>query len=163
LLGTAYGVLGHREDAREAVQEAFLKCWRRRHDAPSLRTPRAWVFSVVLNAARDLRRRRKVRRTGTLPPEDVMPPSSTVADPAATAERREAVSRAREAIGHLPDAEKEVFLLRQNGELTFTQIGESLGIPVGTAKTRMRAALRRLREALDAGPSTRPAAGGTER
>ena len=48
----------------------------------------------------------------------------------------------------LEDDVKEVFLLRVSGELTFEAIAEALGIPVGTAKTRMRTALRRLRSHL---------------
>ncbi|MEX1224345.1 MAG: sigma factor-like helix-turn-helix DNA-binding protein [Pirellulales bacterium] len=44
--------------------------------------------------------------------------------------------------------EKEVFLMRQNGELTYDEIAAAVGIPTGTAKTRMRLALTKLREAL---------------
>ena len=63
LAGTAWLILGHREDAREAVQEAFLKCWRNRGRAAEVRDPDAWVFSVLLNTARDFRRRRRVMRS----------------------------------------------------------------------------------------------------
>ena len=45
--------------------------------------------------------------------------------------------------------EQEVFLLRQNGELTYEQIAEMLTVPVGTVKTRMRMALGKLREVLE--------------
>jgi RNA polymerase sigma factor (sigma-70 family) len=44
--------------------------------------------------------------------------------------------------------EQEVFLLRQNGELTYDQIAETLGVPTGTVKTRMRLALAQLRAVL---------------
>jgi RNA polymerase sigma-70 factor (ECF subfamily) len=44
--------------------------------------------------------------------------------------------------------EQEVFLLRQNGELTYEEIAETLDVPTGTVKTRMRLALSRLREVL---------------
>jgi RNA polymerase sigma-70 factor (ECF subfamily) len=149
LLGTAFHVLGHREDAREAVQEGFLRCWRRRPEVAAHRNPEAYAFTVVLNAARDLRRRRRVRRTEALPTGEAEP-MGVATDPSTAAERREAVARARVAIAALPEEEREVFLLRQNGELTFEAVAESLRIPVGTAKTRMRNALKRLRLALDA-------------
>ena len=58
-------------------------------------------------------------------------------------------SRLRDAIWDLKTELKEVFLLRQNGEMTYDQIGEALSMPVGTVKTRMRSALKQLREAME--------------
>ena len=158
LLGTAWCVVGDRDDALEAVQEAFLRCWRTRDRG--VRDLDAWIFAVVLNAARDLRRRRKVRRTESLPAEDRMQPATTSWDPTRRAAAREDLVRVRAAIGDLPETERDVFLLRQNGELPYERIAESLGIPVNTAKTRMRRALLRLRAAIDpASPSPNPTAG----
>ncbi len=148
LAGTAFHVLGDRQEAREAVQEAFLRCWRSRAGTNGVRDLDAWVFSSVLNAARDLRRRSAVRRAEPLPTEEAMQPTSLEPGPAALAERREALARVRFAIGALPETEREVFLLRENGDLTFEAIASLLRVPVGTAKTRMRAALRRIRDAL---------------
>jgi RNA polymerase sigma-70 factor (ECF subfamily) len=149
LTGTAYFVLGHREDAREAVQEAFVRCWRARASIAGVADLDAWVFSVVLNVSKDLRRRRRVRAGEPLPTEDAMPLAARDGNPGAAVERADAIARVREVLPTLPEAEREVFLLRQNGELTFEAIAAAVGCPVGTAKTRMRAALRRLREALD--------------
>ena len=56
--------------------------------------------------------------------------------------------RLRKAIMGLREEEKEVFLLRQNGGLTYEQVAESMGIPLGTVKTRMRMALSKLRSVL---------------
>ena len=155
LMGTAYLVLGHREDAREAVQEAFLKCWRRRETLVGFASLDAWIFSVVLNAARDLRRRRRVRRSERLPGEGFMPSRGRDADPPAAAQRREEVERLRAAVQELPERQLEVFLLRQNGDLTYTAIADVVGAPVGTVKTRMRSALARLREVLVQAPPGR--------
>jgi RNA polymerase sigma-70 factor (ECF subfamily) len=63
-------------------------------------------------------------------------------------EHDERVTRLREALKQLRPEEQEVFLLRQNGELTYDQIAEMLDVPTGTVKTRMRLALARLREVL---------------
>ena len=68
--------------------------------------------------------------------------------PEAALLREEEVGRVRTAILTLDPGEQEVFLLRQNGGLTYDEIAESVGAPVGTVKTRMRSALRRLREAV---------------
>ena len=150
LLGTAYLVVGHREDAREIVQDAFVKCWRNRRRAAEVKDLEAWIFSVLLNTARDARRRKKVRKAESLPTEDAMPtPGVTGTDPGRRAAARESLQRVRAAIHQLPDVEREVFLLRQNGDLTYEGIAEVLGCPVGTAKTRMRKALLRLREAIE--------------
>lgn len=151
LLGTAFHVLGDREDAREVVQDAFLKCWRKRSKLDQVGNLDGWIFSVLMNAARDRRRRRRLRRTDTLPTEERMHPDAHEPTPDRVAAGREAVERLRTAIQSLPDTEREVFLLRQNGDLTFRAMAESLGIPEGTAKTRMRAALKRLRAAIDPG------------
>jgi len=65
------------------------------------------------------------------------------------ASRREEASRLQRALLELRPQEQEVFLLRQNGQLTYEQIADSINLPVGTVKTRMRLALRKLREALE--------------
>ena len=70
------------------------------------------------------------------------------AAPSQTLERKESIDRLRAAILELREEEKEVFLLRQNGELTSEEIAETLDVPTGTVKTRMRLALSRLREVL---------------
>ncbi len=79
---------------------------------------------------------------------DEMSMKTTDPGPAAAVEADEALTAARAAIYGLEEDQKEVFLLRVSGELSFEAIAESLGIPVGTAKTRMRHALARLRHHL---------------
>ena len=73
------------------------------------------------------------------------------------------LSRVRTAIHSLPEREREVFLLRQNGQLTFQAIAEALDAPLGTVKTRMRSALRRLRRAMDDAPRAMAAVRGGRR
>ena len=68
--------------------------------------------------------------------------------PAQSLENREALENLRRAILMLRPDEKEVFLLRQNGDLTYEQIAEIRGSPVGTVKTQMRTALQKLRRHL---------------
>ena len=63
-------------------------------------------------------------------------------------EEKETLERLRRAIMDLRPEEKEVFLLRQNGELTYEQIAEMHQRPVGTVKTQMRSALQKLRKVL---------------
>jgi RNA polymerase sigma-70 factor (ECF subfamily) len=72
-------------------------------------------------------------------------------DPMDRVEHQETLLRLRKAIMNLRQEEKEVFLLRQNGDLTYEQIAEARKTPVGTVKTQMRSALQKLRKLL-AGP-----------
>jgi RNA polymerase sigma-70 factor (ECF subfamily) len=71
------------------------------------------------------------------------------AAPCQTLERKESIERLRAAILELREEEKEVFLLRQNGALTYEQIAEVRGCPVSTVKTQMRTALEKLRRVLN--------------
>lgn len=148
LLGTLYYLTGNREDAQDALQEAFVKCWRRLQQVAKVQNLRAWVFRIALNTGRDLRQTAWRRKRQSLPEEASM--ASSRDDPTARVLREERESRLRDAIWELREEEQEVFLLRQNGELTYEEIGAALAVPVGTVKTRMRAALRRLRHMMEA-------------
>ncbi len=69
--------------------------------------------------------------------------------PGQDVERQEAFERIRQAVLGLREEEKDVFLLRQNGELTYEQIAELRGCPVSTVKTQMRTALEKIRKVLN--------------
>ena len=76
--------------------------------------------------------------------------------PGLALEDQETLARLRAALAELRPEEQEVFLLRQNGELTYEQIAEARSTPVGTIKTQMRAALQKLRRALNPDPPPPP-------
>lgn len=147
LVSTLLYLLGNADDAQDAAQEAFLKCWRARSSVPDVQNLRAWIFRVGLNAAKDFQRSAWNRKSRPLPEDDVMLPTRDDA-PGQAVEDQEAIDRLRQAITHLRQDEKEVFLLRQNGDLTYEQIAEIRNAPVGTVKTQMRTALMKLRKVL---------------
>jgi RNA polymerase sigma-70 factor (ECF subfamily) len=149
LMGTLYFMLGNREDARDALQESYLKCWRKRAELAGVRDLRAWIFNVALDTARDLRRSAWRRRARPLPEDENVLTAAAAAkpEPGALADG-EAVGRVRREIARLPEAEREVFLLRENGGLSYAEIAGACGAPLGTVKTRMRSALARLRRAM---------------
>jgi RNA polymerase sigma-70 factor (ECF subfamily) len=148
LTGRLFGVLHNWEDARDAAQTAFLKCWKVRHELHNVRDLRSWLFRIGLNAARDIRRREDRRRA--LPLEllgDTIPNH----DGASTEDEvvhRERLRRLQSALKELRPIEREVFVLRQDTGLTYEEIAEARGYPVGTVKTLMRMALRKLRKRL---------------
>lgn len=155
LYGTLYYLVGNAEDARDALQEAFVKCWRHRREVPEVHNLKAWIFRIAMNAGRDVRGvawRRRRRPLAEGEPRLVSSHEALEADHV----RREQLALVQQALHALRYEEKEVFLLRQNGQMTYEQIAESMNLPVGTVKTRMRLALEKLRQALDAKPQPAP-------
>jgi RNA polymerase sigma factor (sigma-70 family) len=144
LLGTLYYLIGNMEDAKDALQETFLKCWRKQDQLDSIENLKAWVFRIALNTGRDIRKTAWKRRRQSLAEDAIM--FSTSESPDADLVRNEQIDQLSQAIIRLRPKEQEVFLLRQNGGLTYEQIAEATGLPLGTVKTRMRAAISRLRE-----------------
>ena len=113
LLGTLYYLLGNTEDARDALQETFVKCWRNRSHLGEIENLKAWIFRVALNAGRDMRaaawrRRRRPLEKGneTLVARDVMPEADAL--------RREQLALVRQAVRRL---RREVRTLRMEREV----------------------------------------------
>jgi RNA polymerase sigma-70 factor (ECF subfamily) len=148
LVSTLWYVLGNQEDAQDIAQEAFLRCWRTQECLPEVQNLRAWIFRVGLNAAKDLQRSAWRRRVKPLLGAEVMPMVDAAAPPIRGLEEQESLQQLRQALLQLRPEEKEVFLLRQNGDLTYEQIAEVQKRPVGTVKTQMRSALQKLRKIL---------------
>src|SRR5829696_8172662 len=153
LVSTLLYMLGNADDAQDAAQEAFLKCWRARASVPDVQNLRAWIFRIGLNAAKDYQRSAWKRKSRPLPDDDLMSPTRD-GPPGESLEDRETLARLRDALTRLRPEEREVFVLRQNGELTYEQIAELRGAPVGTVKTQMRAALQKLRKVLNPDPDS---------
>ncbi|MFM1873537.1 MAG: hypothetical protein RL398_2959 [Planctomycetota bacterium] len=153
LAGAVRAVLGPTADATEVLQDAFVKALRawQRGERPTDLV--GWTFVIVWNTAKDARRTRGRRPTHEPLDEDQMPTTTTASPPEALL-RREAVAMAQAAVAELEDREQQVFLLRVSAGLSFEAAAEALQIPVGTAKTRMRAALHKLRRALGGSNST---------
>jgi RNA polymerase sigma-70 factor (ECF subfamily) len=147
LVSTLWFMLGNQEDALDVAQEAFLRCWRTQESLPGVQNLRAWIFRVGLNAAKDLQRSAWRRRVKPLSGNEIKPIVDNNA-PGQEVENQETLARLRQALMQLRPEEKEVFLLRQNGDLTYEQIADLHDRPVGTVKTQMRSALQKLRKVL---------------
>jgi len=147
LLGTLYYCVGNVEDARDALQESFIKCWRHRDKLSEVQNLKAWIFRIAINTGRDIRETAWRRKRKSMPEENAMITTKTLAADSQI-EQTECLSLIRSALRDLRQEEQEVFLLRQNGDMTYEEIADTVGIPVGTVKTRMRLALAKLRTAL---------------
>src|SRR3954470_3466876 len=147
LVSTLLYLLGNREDAQDAAQEAFIKCWRSQETLPDVQNLRAWIFRVGLNTAKDMQRSAWNRKAKPFLADETLIEGRDGA-PADQLEEQEDLARLREALLDLRPDEKEVFLLRQNGGLTYEEIADLRKAPVGTVKTQMRSALQKLRKVL---------------
>ncbi len=149
LAGVVRGILGDRSEAQEVLQDAFLRAWKAEGSGARPGNDVAWIFVITMNLAKD-QRRKDMRRGPRQSLEEVNPMELRSVEPAPETrlEQAEAVAAARDAIHALQTNEKDVFLLRTSAGLSFTEAAAALGIPVGTAKTRMRAALIHLRDKL---------------
>jgi RNA polymerase sigma factor (sigma-70 family) len=148
LLGMLYYIVGNAEDARDALQDTFIKCWKHRDGIAEIENLRAWLFRIALNAGRDVRGTAWHRRRQPLEEGGSALPAATLR-PDVEAAQNERLAIVRQAIRQLRPEEQEVFLLRQDGQMTYEQIAETISIPLGTVKTRMRLSLRKLREAME--------------
>ena len=157
-VGFFLGLGAEPNEAEDLTQEVFLKLF---HTAPTY-TPRerfpAFAFRVARNAWIDRRRRRAVRpdRLSLEAPSEAAPEArgldERVGDGAEssvdTLARREEAERLRSELAELPEHHRLVFELGVVQELGYAEIAGILDIPVGTVKSRMFHAVRRLRGAL---------------
>ncbi|MFN8631472.1 MAG: sigma-70 family RNA polymerase sigma factor [Chloroflexota bacterium] len=157
LYSLAYQVTGAERFAQDVVQETFVAVWRdaARFD-PSRGAVGPWLFSLARHKAIDLvRREQNVRkRTADVDLEFEMA-DDDVDNEAWMRIRRD---RVREAIAQLTAPQREALELAFFQGLTHVEVAEQLGIPLGTAKTRIRSALLRLRDLLGDSVSELPGA-----
>jgi RNA polymerase sigma-70 factor, ECF subfamily len=144
LLNTLHSMLGSREDAEDALQTAFVRCWQTRAAVPQIRNLRGWVWRISLNVGRDLldySRRRRSKSLSCVESTAICPAVSPL--DALTVQEDE--NRLDSALDSLRTEEREIFLLRQKKFLTYGQIAQLRDSPVGSIKTLMHGAVQKLR------------------
>jgi RNA polymerase sigma-70 factor (ECF subfamily) len=141
LLRLARTIVRNEADARDVTQDAFVSAWQ---NLPRLRDERrfnAWLNTILANRCRDL-----LRRRGRIREIDVEGAALRAADPAPNALERAAVLA---AFDRLSIADRQILALHHLEERPLDQIARALGIPVGTAKSRLHAARKALGRALE--------------
>jgi len=146
LYNVAYRLAGNDEDAQDLVQEALLRVRRglERYEPGSLE---GWLARIVTNVFLDEVRRRKRRPTDPLPddPGRVLP-AAPAADEVATGLSDEI----QHALAGLPDDFRVPVVLCDVSDLSYEQIAQSTGVPIGTVRSRIHRGRRMLRAALTA-------------
>ena len=145
LYRTAYGMLGRREDAEDAVQDVFAALLRSRKGLAGVNDLTAYLFSALRHAAVRCAERRKREPATSNNIEDIPAITANEQRERGIADKSEQLEK---ALRKLPEEQREVVLLKIDGQLTYAQIAEVLEISINTAASRYRYALEKLREML---------------
>jgi RNA polymerase sigma-70 factor (ECF subfamily) len=121
--------------AEEVFQDAFLAAAKRPDVLAAARSQRAWLFGIARNLLRGLTRRRSPQLMASL---DELPGGKT-------RDAQGPIEEMRRAMNRLPAAQREVLELRLAQELSYEEIAEVLGIPIGTVRSRLHNAVAGLR------------------
>jgi RNA polymerase sigma-70 factor (ECF subfamily) len=154
----AYRIIRDLDRAQDAVQQAFVLAWQ---ELPRLRDSErfeVWLHRILVNACyAELRRHRRWSlRVKALPIDGHGPRTD---DPTISVDDRDALDR---AFGRLSPEQRAVFVLHHHVGMPLATIGEVVGVPLGTVKSRLHYAVRTMRAAIAAdaqieGPEVRPA------
>ena len=150
----AQRIVGDATEAEDVVEDVFWQAWRQagRFDA-ARGSVATWLLTLARSRALDrLRAIRRTRVDASLDDEDAaLPPEALAASSASPADAAEGDERSRlvaQALAELQPAQRQCLELAYFGGLSQTEIAERTNTPLGTVKTRMRLALRKLRESL---------------
>lgn len=150
-----------RDRAEDLTQESFLRVVRNAQSYKQQAKFTTWLYTIARNLCVDHSRRQKHRKAASLDQPrggaGAADGDRTLLDTVSGDELgadRQAISRQlhvamQKAIESLPDEQREVFLLREFQDLPFREIGEIVGVPENTVKSRMRYALDKLRTELE--------------
>lgn len=155
LMRFLYRLVGDRAAAEDVFQETFLQVHQSAESFDATRRFRPWLFTIAANKGRD-----HLRRKGRRPTLDLSAPVSSSGDgdgangptfvdlmeidvpaPDRAMDDRERDERVQRAIAELQPARREILLLAYFQKLSYVQIAEDLGIPLGTVKSRLHAAV----------------------
>jgi len=168
LLRLCQGFLHDPEAARDAVQEVFLKAYRKAGSYRPRGQVYTWLYRIAVNHCLNRLRRRKIVRflpfTGERdePGEERPLPDATDPDPgpAARLDARERWRRTRRALEALPATQRSVVILAKFEGLSQRRVAEVLGITEGAVESRLFRALRKLEQVLEAEPRRQQGAKG---
>jgi RNA polymerase sigma-70 factor (ECF subfamily) len=143
LYNTAYRLLGDREDARDVAQGALVKAYSKLASFDPRYRFFSWIYRIVVNEALNTRSRRRPADPLLV---DLPTGGAGVEDALASRERADSVQA---ALLRLSSDDREVIVLRHFAELSYAEIGETLGVPEKTVKSRLHEARQRLGRILE--------------
>jgi len=155
VFGLALRVLRDEEQARDVVQDAFLKAYGSLDRFEGRSGFYTWLYRIAMNLCLDRKRRERGARRVDRDEEALLeapadPESVGSPAPGVALERAELRAQLARAIARLPDEARRTLELREVDGLSYHEIAEVLGVPKGTVMSRLHHARRRVREALAA-------------
>ncbi len=141
----AVHMLGNREDAEEALQEAFVRAYRSLAQCDDHAHFSSWFYRIVANRCRTAATRRRWREQTFVDDEDALV-SKAEDHPAERAAWREEITR---ALARLDPDQREAFLLKYVEELSYQEMAEITGCGISALKMRVKRACDRLRNILE--------------
>lgn len=150
VLVMAFGL--DRSAAEDVLHDVFTQLARQATSIQLAGSLRGYLAACCKNRARDIARRDQRRRNSI---ETCQPATADSNDAESILEHSETIDHACRLLNQLPDDQRKVVALHLQGELTFREIADALGIPLNTAKSRYRYAIDKLRELWESA-STRP-------
>lgn len=156
MFALCFGMLGREEDARDAVQEAFIAAYRSLGNFRGDAKVSSWLHRIAVNQCLTKQRRTKTRGETFIDEETNEDEKYFVApshqSPARQAEKSERLSHVRAAVRALPEELREVIVMKEFEEMTFQEISDTLSLPLSTVKSRVYTALKQLRMKLERTP-----------
>ncbi|HET9368954.1 MAG TPA: sigma-70 family RNA polymerase sigma factor [Vicinamibacterales bacterium] len=151
----ALHLLGDPQEAADLSQEVFLRVFRTLSQFRGQSALRTWIYRIVVNQAsnrqRWWRRRHRSQQVALDDPAasfGELPESRSFAMPDKVLQQNETATRVRAALDDLPFDQRAVLVLREIDGLSYDEIATSLGVAVGTVKSRLARARENLRESL---------------
>ena len=158
--------LGSREDAEDAAQEVFLKAWTALGSFRGESKLSVWLYRITSNVCTDALRRRRETVSLSAENEDGEPLELELPDerfdPAALLERKDLRERIGAALTLLPPEAREILLLREIGGRSYDEIAETLELDIGTVKSRIFRARKKLCALLEGNFSSGASSKGTK-
>ena len=149
----AYRVIGREEDARDVVQETFLRAFRALPGFKGEAKFSSWIYRIALNLCRDWIRRQRRTPVVQMPDDAEAVERMAIRDPVDSIEdlvaRKELSAVVAEAMAVLPEEQRTAIILKEYHGMTFQEIAELQGVPLSTVKTRLYQGLAVLRRNLE--------------
>ncbi len=145
----AMGMLGNLDDARDALQEAFIKAYNSLHRFDLRRPFGPWFFQILRNQCRDMLRSRQARGRLETPDERLeFRPDDLGSGPERTYQRKAAKELLWDGLSRIGEEHREILVLKELEGFRYSEIAKILEIPEGTVASRLYHARNALKNAL---------------